>query len=152
MKLFNSKTIAIANQKGGVGKTTTTMSLASLLLNEGKRVLLIDADPQCSLTCYLGLSPDSVKQHVFSWFQNKNTDPVSTLLETQHENLYIVPSTPALATVDKIVGSQEGFGLVLRSQLNKLKDDFDYVLIDCSPAVGIMMINAIASCHKLTYK
>ena len=146
------KVWAVANQKGGVGKTTTAVSLAGHLVSQGSRVLLIDMDPQGSMTSYFGYDPDNMEQSLYSLFQYndfsyQNIMPV--LLDTQVDQLKLLPASTAMATLDRQLGSQEGKGLVLKNALAALEEHFDYVLIDCLPMLGILMVNALAACEKL---
>ena len=143
---------AVANQKGGVGKTTTAVSLAGLLHAQGKRVLLVDMDPQGSMTSYFGFDPDDMSKSIYSLFQldNFNTQNVSSvLIETKVKQLKLMPASTALATLDRQLGTKEGKGLVLKKSLTALEDHFDYVLIDCLPMLGILMVNALAACDTL---
>lgn len=143
---------AVANQKGGVGKTTTAVSLAGHLVSRGFRVLLVDMDPQGSMTSYFGYDPDDMPKSIYSLFQLdtyslQNVVPVIT--KTKVKNLTLLPSTTALATLDRQLGTKEGKGLVLKKSLMVLEPHFDYVLIDCLPMLGILMVNALAACDSL---
>lgn len=144
---------AVANQKGGVGKTTTAVTLAGHLVKQGHRVLLVDMDPHGSMTTYFGNDPDTLEKSLYQLFQGRGTepgvDPAGLLLETGFEGLYLLPASTALATLDRQLGSQEGKGLVLAHSLKKLQDRFDYVVIDCPPTLGILMVNALAACEHL---
>lgn len=143
----------IANQKGGVGKTTTTVSLAGLLAQKDKRVLLIDTDPHASLTYYFGVDSESLEHSLFDLFTQdtgfENAQLLQLMSPTSHENVDLLPATMALATLDRKFGQQGGKGLVLKKALALLKDDYDYALIDCPPVLGILMVNALAACHKV---
>jgi len=143
---------AVANQKGGVGKTTTAVSLAGHLVTQGSRVLLVDMDPQGSMTSYFGFDPDDMPQSLYSLFQlndfsYQNISPL--LIETKVERLKLLPASTALATLDRQLGTKEGKGLVLKKSLVALEEHFDYVLIDCLPMLGILMVNALAACDNL---
>ncbi|MCW8328201.1 ParA family protein [Photobacterium sp. SDRW27] len=143
---------SIANQKGGVGKTTTTVSLAGLLSERNKRVLLVDTDPHSSLTTYLNFDADEVPASLFDLFQlNEITrDSVRPfILGTQFKNIDIIPAHMSLATLDRVMGNRGGMGLVLKKALNSLADDYDYVLIDCPPILGVMMVNALAASDRI---
>jgi len=142
----------IANQKGGVGKTTTVAALAGILSARGYRVLMLDCDPHASLTAYFGFDSEKLNYNLFDWFAQK---PMSakqarnTIIKLKNENISLMPASLSLATLDKKFSSQEGMGLVINKVLNEIKDDYDYVLIDCPPILGILMINALAACQFL---
>ncbi len=145
---------AVANQKGGVGKTTTAVTLAGLLAAEGQRTLLVDLDPHGSLTTYFGLDPDNIDISVYTLFKDRaDKRPRShyrdVLRATNFENLTLLPAATALATLDRQLGAQDGMGLVLAQTLTDLNPHFDQVLIDCPPMLGVLMVNALAACHKL---
>ena len=144
------KILAIANQKGGVGKTTTTVSLGGLLAREGHRVLLLDLDPHGSLTSYFGLDPDGVENGVYNLFQQRGAvDPLPLVQPTRFDGISLLPASMALATLDRQLGSQEGMGRIVANALQQLQDRFDYVLMDCPPMLGVLMVNAIAACDRL---
>ncbi len=140
---------SIANQKGGVGKTTTTVSLAGFLAQKGWRTLVIDLDPHGSLTSYFGYDPDTIEQNIFTLFQKPKTPLASLVLTTSFENISLVPSTLALATVDRQLGARSGMGLVLAKALQHAKSQYDCALIDCPPMLGVPMVNALAACDHL---
>ncbi len=143
----------VANQKGGVGKTTTSVSLGGLLAQWGLRTLLIDIDPHASLTSYFRYDPDVLEASVYSLFkgvsEQRDVDPVSLIYPTGTEGLDLMPAEMALATLDRQAGRLEGMGLVLKQALARLESRYDHVIIDCPPILGILMINAMAACEKL---
>lgn len=146
-------TWTIANQKGGVGKTTTAIALAGLCAQQGSRVLLLDMDPHGSLSSYLKYDPDKVEQGTFTLFQRR-TELTQSLVEsciktTEFENLDIIPSTLALATLERQAISQEGMGLVISRALSMVSSRYDLTIIDCPPILGVLMINALAACQQL---
>ena len=147
------RVLAIANQKGGVGKTTTSVSLGGLIAASGKRVLLLDIDPHGSLSTYFRQDPDSQTLSTYTLFQERkelSKDSVRRLIvETDYPNLHLIPSTTALATLERQAIGQDGMGLVLSKALAYIADDYDYVLIDTPPLLGVLMVNALAACQYL---
>ncbi|WP_414830164.1 ParA family protein [Alteromonas sp. H39] len=143
----------IANQKGGVGKTTTTVTLGGILAQQNKRVLLIDTDPHASLSYYFGIDSEELSSSVYDIFINNGPVTADTVLDclcpSKLDSLFILPATMALATLDRSMGSQQGMGLVLKKALAAVEQEFDYVLIDCPPVLGVLMVNALAACHKV---
>jgi len=144
----------VSNQKGGVGKTTTAVSLGSLLASQGKRVLLLDMDPQGSLTAYFRLNPDGMEHSVYSLFEAQANDSriefLETLLQPTGVNgLSLMPASTAMATLDRQLGARGGMGLVVRQTLARLETQFDYVLMDCPPMLGVLMVNALAAGQQL---
>lgn len=142
------ETWVVANQKGGVGKTTTTLTLGALLASRGKKVLLIDLDPHGSLTSYLKYDPDSVEGSMYEVFMSSGSIN-EYCNETNIHGVYFLPASPALATLDRQFGFQQGAGIALKQALSQLELEFDYVLIDCPPTLGILMINALAAADFL---
>ncbi|MGR6834662.1 ParA family protein [Aliivibrio wodanis] len=143
---------SIANQKGGVGKTTTTITLAGLLSQRGKRVLMVDTDPHGSLTTYLGYDSDDLPCSLFELFQLPTINKTSVMpfvLKSDIPGLDIIPAHMSLATLDRVMGNRNGMGLVLKRALKALEDEYDYVLIDCPPILGVMMVNALAASTRI---
>ena len=143
------KVWAIANQKGGVGKTTSAVSLAGILTQRGRRVLLMDIDPHGSLSSYFRYNPDELESSIYTLFQNQAIQPTKLIRPTRYENLHIIPATMGLATLDRQLGAQSGMGLVLHKALKSVADQYDYALIDCPPMLGVLMVNAMAACDHL---
>ncbi|EJK2114813.1 ParA family protein [Vibrio navarrensis] len=143
---------SVANQKGGVGKTTTTVTLAGLLSKKGHSVLLVDTDPHASLTTYLGFDPDGVSSSLFDLFQLKEFSRESVrplMMKTDIEGIDIIPAHMSLATLDRVMGNRSGMGLILKRALMALSKEYDYVLIDCPPILGVMMVNALAASDRI---
>ncbi|MDF2153753.1 ParA family protein [Vibrio sp. CAU 1672] len=143
---------SVANQKGGVGKTTSTVTLAGLLSQKGHRVLMVDTDPHASLTTYLGYDPDDVTSSLFDLFQLKSfsRDAVrSRIIDSDLDGIDIIPAHMSLATLDRVMGNRNGMGLILKRALQAVEDDYDYVLIDCPPILGVMMVNALAASDRI---
>ena len=147
------RVLTIANQKGGVGKTTTTVALAGLAAEQGQRVLLLDLDPHGSLSSYFRQDPDTVELSVFTLFQERSQlsrSAVKRLIQnTEFPRIDILPSATALATLERQAIGQDGMGLVLARALAQVAEDYDWVLIDTPPLLGVLMINALAACQYL---
>ena len=143
------RVFAVANQKGGVGKTTTTVNTAAPLAVAGRRTLLIDLDPHGSLTSYFGYDPDSIKKSTYHLFQVDAPPPESMIVKTNVENLDLMPANSALATLDRQLGVREGMGLVIVDALASLANKYAYVFIDCPPVLGVLMVNALAAAERL---
>ncbi len=143
----------VANQKGGVGKTTSTVALGGLLAERNNRVLLIDLDPHASLTYYFNIDSEELQQSAFDILlagPEVSYEQVSAAIhKTNFNNIDVLPSTMALATLDRKLGGRSGMGLVLRRALRKLRMDYDYVLIDVPPVLGVLMVNALAACNHV---
>lgn len=143
---------SVANQKGGVGKTTTTVTLAGLLSQKGHRVLMVDTDPHGSLTTYLGYDADNVASSLFDLFQLKTFTHETVkplILKTELDGMDIIPAHMSLATLDRVMGNRSGMGLILKRALKAVSQDYDYVLIDCPPILGVMMVNALAASDRI---
>jgi len=145
---------AVSNQKGGVGKTTTAVSLGGLLAAQGQRVLLLDLDPQGSLTSYFGFNPDAMEHSVYSLYEARANGSEIRFLDaliqdTPVSGLSLMPASTAMATLDRQLGARGGMGLVIKQALARLEDQFDYVLMDCPPMLGVLMVNALAACQRL---
>jgi len=143
----------ISNQKGGVGKTTTVVTLAGLLSKEGKRVLCVDLDPQGSLTSYFRLDPDTIQKSAYNLFKDSSEqlkpEPLKYIQNTSFVGLDILPASVALATLDRQASKFKGLGLVLSQALKEVESSYDVVLIDSPPMLGVLMINALAACDHL---
>jgi chromosome partitioning protein len=143
------KVWAIANQKGGVGKTTTTVNLAGLLSAAGRKTLVIDLDPHGSMSTYLGVNPDKIERSSYQLFQANAPHPRALIHETKVENLSLLPASAAMVTLDRQLGTQEGKGLVVHDAVQSLIGDYAHVLIDCPPVLGVLMVNAMAAAQRL---
>lgn len=143
----------VANQKGGVGKTTTSVALGGLAAERGSRVLLLDMDPHGSMSCYFRQNPDALALSCFNLFQErKQLSPEAVrrlILPTAYQNLSLLPAATALATLERRAIGQDGMGLVVAKALSQVYDDFDIVIIDTPPLLGVLMINALAACQRL---
>jgi chromosome partitioning protein len=144
---------AIANQKGGVGKTTSVVSLGGLLAERGAKVLLIDLDPHGSLTSYFRYNPDNLETSLYDLFFNQRCKDLNYIHEvikpTSRKGVDLLPATTALATLERQVSGQDGMGLVLAKTLAQLWEDYDYALLDTPPILGVLLVNALAACQRL---
>ncbi len=145
--------LAIANQKGGVGKTTTTVALGGFIASAGHKVLLLDIDPHGSLSTWFGIDPDSQALSSYTLFQERKELSLASVkrlvLPTQFANIDVIPATTALATLERQAIGQDGMGLVLGRAMALLADSYDYALIDTPPLLGVLMVNALAACQHL---
>ena len=141
----------VANQKGGVGKTTTTIALAGLLAECGKKVLLVDMDPHASLSYYFGIESEDLDLSVYDLFAQVSSKEqiLQSLCPTQYPNIDVLPATMALATLDRSLGAKGGMGLVLKKSMSKISQHYDFVLMDCPPILGVLMVNALAASDQI---
>ena len=142
------KVIAVANQKGGVGKTTTAVNVAACLAKQGRKVLLIDSDPQGNATSGLGFDKRDVKKCIYDALINE-VPMADTLKHTAYENLDVIPATIQLAGAEIELGSLMNREGRLKNALERIKHDYDYVIIDCPPSLGLLTINALTAASSV---
>ena len=141
------RTFAIANQKGGSGKTTTSVNLAAALGELGRRVLVVDLDPQYSATSWFGIK--NAGKEVLGIFSD-NGDPAELLREAAAPGVDLIPSSSWLVGAEKILAGEVGAETILRRNLERLPPDrWDYLLIDCPPTLGVLTINALTAVEEL---
>ncbi len=144
------KVTAIVNQKGGIGKTTTALNLGYALSEEDKKVLLIDFDPQASLTASVGINADN-KTNIYTLMANsiEEKEIEGNYIINIKNNLDIIPSTLDLAGIEMTLVNVMSRETILKSITDEIKKDYDYVLIDCSPSLGTLTINALTACDSV---
>lgn len=140
--------IAIANQKGGVGKTTTSINFSTLLAKRGKKVLLVDADPQGNATSGVGVDKN-VELSVYDLIINDEIDPKETIQKTEIKNLSICPSNINLAGAEVELVSMMSREYRLKEKLDILKDSYDYIIIDCPPSLGLITLNSFTAANSV---
>lgn len=149
------KVIALANQKGGVAKTTSTYNLATAKALEGNRVLMIDLDPQASLTIAAGIEPGEDRLQGFSTVDlfNRKKDPLDCVFEVKtvglEEKLYIVPSDPNLSYTEANMNAQDAKDYFIKDACEIFEDYFDYIFLDCPPNLGPFVINALVAADEV---
>jgi chromosome partitioning protein len=141
---MNSRVYALANQKGGVGKTTTAINMAACVAEAGTPVLLIDLDPQANATTGLGFRPDELEASTYDLLHGSSLDEV--VLETDVPNLYLAPSHPDLAAAQVELSAQD---TLLRDLLAGTGERFPYVFVDCPPSLGLLTVNALSAANRL---
>ena len=143
------KVIAIANQKGGVGKTTTAINLAASLAVLEKKVLIIDADPQANTTSGLNFSPDNDEKRTLYEIMIGKITALDALIQTELQNLHMIPSHINLVGAEIELLDAENRESVLAKALDPLRDDYDYILIDCSPSLGLITVNCLTAADSV---
>ena len=138
------RTIAVANQKGGVGKTTTTINLSAALGAKGKKVLVVDTDPQGNTTSGFGVDKNSLENTIYElMLEEISTD--DCLLKNVSENVDIIPSNVNLAAVEVELMDKENKEYILKNEIDWVKDQYDYIMIDCPPSLSILTINSMVA-------
>lgn len=142
------KTIVIANQKGGVGKTTTTINLAASLALAEKDILVIDTDPQGNLTSGLGINRDELQKSLYDIYTG--TSPIEeVIIETSVPRLYIVPSNIDLLGVEVELIQKDGRERILSNAIARIKDKYRYIFIDCPPSLGLLTLNGLVAADSV---
>jgi len=140
--------IAIANQKGGVGKTTTTVNLAACLAYLGRKVLVIDLDPQGNATSGLGVDKNGLDANIYDVFA-ETFRLSSVLVGTELSSLWLAPANNDLVSIDLEFGTRSGREAVLKNELERIKSQFDYIFLDCPPSLGLLPLNAFVAAESV---
>ncbi|MDP9828366.1 chromosome partitioning protein [Kineosporia succinea] len=142
-----ARIIAMCNQKGGVGKTTSTINLGAALAEYGRRVLLVDFDPQGALSVGLGINPHELDKTIYNVLMDRSTDVREVIRPTEIEDLDLLPANIDLSAAEVQLVSEVARETVLSRALRPVLDDYDVVLIDCQPSLGLLTINALTASH-----
>lgn len=144
-----SKIIAMSQHKGGVGKTVSTINLGAALAEIGKKVLLVDMDPQAALTQSLGFNPAELDLSIYDVLAHSEVAMSEVMMKSQVDGLELVPSHINLAVADLQFAGRVGRERILRKKLDPVRDGYDFILIDCPPTLGLLTINALAAADSV---
>jgi chromosome partitioning protein len=138
---------AIANEKGGVAKTTSAVSIGGALAEMGKRVLLVDLDPQANLTLAMGLKPKEINKSIAQVLLN-SFDPAEVILKTEIDNIDVLPSNSEMSLAERFLPVRQNYDMILKSALDS-RFKYDYTIFDCPPALGAITLNALTAANML---
>ncbi len=142
-----ARVIAMCNQKGGVGKTTTTINLGAALAEYGRRVLMVDFDPQGALSVGLGVNPHGLEHSVYSLLMDRRVDAREVVAPTRFENMDVLPANIDLSAAEVQLVNEVAREQALSRALRRVSDDYDVVLVDCQPSLGLLTVNALTAAH-----
>ncbi|MFW5895215.1 MAG: ParA family protein [archaeon] len=141
--------ICVVNQKGGVGKSTTVVNLGACLAELGKKVLIVDCDPQGNATSGVGIAKKDRENTTYDLILNDDIEPKETIVSTKYDNLFIIPSNIELAGAEVELVSALSREKLLSKELYKIDDIFDYIIIDCQPSLGLLTINSLVATDNI---
>nr|WP_306440059.1 AAA family ATPase [Brevibacterium sp. 91QC2O2] len=142
-----ARIIAMVNQKGGVGKTTSSINLGAALADYGRRVLLVDFDPQGALSVGFGINPNALELSVYNMLMQPRMDPHDVVHHTAYANIDVLPANIDLSAAEVQLVGEVAREQVLARSLSKLAGEYDVVLIDCQPSLGLLTVNALTAAH-----
>ncbi|QCU79351.1 ParA family protein [Citricoccus sp. SGAir0253] len=142
-----ARVIAMVNQKGGVGKTTSTINLGAALAGYGRKVLMVDFDPQGALSAGLGVSPHELDTTVYNVMMERSVTARDAIVETGFENIDLLPANIDLSAAEVQLVNEVAREQVLERALRQVRDDYDVILIDCQPSLGLLTVNALTAAH-----
>ncbi|MBF0808921.1 ParA family protein [Rothia nasimurium] len=142
-----ARIISMVNQKGGVGKTTSTINLGAALAEAGRRVLLVDFDPQGALSAGFGANPHELDLTVYNVMMDRKVDICEVIQSTEFENIDLLPANIDLSAAEVQLVNEVAREQVLASALRKVENDYDVILIDCQPSLGLLTVNALTASH-----
>ncbi len=150
MVISMGKVISLINQKGGVGKTTTSINLSASLALLGKKVLLVDLDPQCNATTGIGINKGQIENSIYNVL-NETALIENTIVKTKYKNLSILPANINLAGIDIEINNNtsDSKSEILKKHIDKIKNDYDFIIIDCPPALGLITTNALTASNSV---
>lgn len=140
-----ARVIAMCNQKGGVGKTTSTINIAGALSQYGRRVLIVDFDPQGAATVGLGINANTVENTIYTALFDMSVDPHDVIHPTDFENIDVIPANIDLSAAEVQLVTEVGREQVLAGVLRRLRDEYDVIIVDCQPSLGLLTVNALTA-------
>lgn len=144
-----ARIVAVANQKGGVGKTTTVFNVGAIAANMGRKTLLVDMDPQAALTASLGLDPHRLEKSIYHLLLAKELDPEKAIIKDVRLNLDILPANKSLVRSDVELAQQIGREYLLQESLFPIRHEYDLILIDNGPSLGVLTVNALTAANEV---